>query len=98
MIFGELARSKQNNRKSSFNIYYQFHIEEVVLNAVNEINHGVSIKLSALHPSAFETLKYKYVKAELFESVSALPPVQSQNVEITIDAEEQHQLSISLDL
>ena len=55
-------------------------IEEVgKLNAVNEINHGVSIKLSALHPR-FETLKYKYVKAELFESVSALVILHSHKM------------------
>lgn len=96
-MLGEAARSKQQSQ-NFFNAYYQA-IEEVgKLNAVNEINHGVSIKLSALHPR-FETLKYKYVKAELFESVSALANLaQSQNVEITIDAEEQHRLSISLDL
>ena len=96
-MLGEAARTK-SQAESFYNSYVEA-IERVAnLNREFGINHGVSIKLSALHPR-YETLKYELTKKEILNSILSLVNLAYQNdVEITIDAEEQHRLSISQDL
>ena len=62
-MLGEAARTK-TQAEGFYNSYVEA-IERVAnLNREHEINHGVSIKLSALHPR-YETLKYKLIKKEI---------------------------------
>ena len=62
------------------------------LNAANNKNNGVSIKISALCPS-YEMRKFHDIKSNLLPKLIALTELgMSKNVEITIDAEEQDRL------
>lgn len=61
-------------------------------------NHGVSIKLSALHPRYEQTQRGR-VLTELVERVSVLSKVAKEaNMGINIDAEEADRLELSLDV
>ena len=68
------------------------------LNLANGNNNGVSIKISALCPS-YETRKYDDIKSNLVPRLIALTELgMSNDVEITIDAEEQDRLGVSLEI
>ena len=73
-------------------------IEETGLynQCVNDIPHQISIKLSALHPR-YEASKEKLIKQELLPKIITLcKTAANSNVQITLDAEEQHRLELSL--
>ena len=96
-MLGEAAR----NQKQS-DIYYSAYenaIEEVgKINLIKNTNNGVSIKISALCPS-YEMRKYGDIKLTLIPKLISLTELGiSKDVEITIDAEEQDSLSISLEI
>ena len=96
-MLGEAAR----NQKQS-DIYYSAYenaIEEVgKINLIKNTNNGVSIKISALCPS-YEMRKYEDIKLTLIPKLISLTELGiSKDVEITIDAEEQDRLSISLEI
>ncbi|MEP3224388.1 MAG: bifunctional proline dehydrogenase/L-glutamate gamma-semialdehyde dehydrogenase PutA [Parasphingorhabdus sp.] len=98
-MLGEAARTQADAQK-----YYAAYDE--ALNAVASQassqkpgdNHGISIKLSALHP------RYEYGQAEQVAPsiASLLLPLaikaRKANVQITIDAEEAERLDISMDV
>ena len=68
------------------------------LNLIKNKNNGVSIKISALCPS-YEMRKYDDIKLNLVPKLIALTELgMSKDVEITIDAEEQDRLGISLEI
>ena len=96
-MLGEAAR----NQKQA-DVYYSSYenaIEEVgKINLIKNTNNGVSIKISALCPS-YEMRKYEDIKSNLVPKLISLTELGiSKNVEITIDAEEQDRLSISLEI
>ncbi|MDC1099922.1 bifunctional proline dehydrogenase/L-glutamate gamma-semialdehyde dehydrogenase PutA [Gammaproteobacteria bacterium] len=96
-MLGEAAR----NQKQS-DIYYSAYenaIEEVgKINLIKNTNNGVSIKISALCPS-YEMRKYEDIKLTLIPKLISLTELGiSKDVEITIDAEEQDRLSVSLEI
>jgi RHH-type proline utilization regulon transcriptional repressor/proline dehydrogenase/delta 1-pyrroline-5-carboxylate dehydrogenase len=96
-MLGEAAR----NEKQA-NIYYEAYenaIREVgKINLVKNTKNGVSIKISALCAS-YEMRKYEDIKSQLIPRLIALTELgKANNVEITIDAEEQDRLGISLEI
>ena len=96
-MLGEAARNKKQA-----DIYYSSYenaIEEVgKINLIQNTNNGVSIKISALCPS-YEMRKYEDIKTKLIPKLISLTELgRSKDVEITIDAEEQDRLSISLEI
>ena len=96
-MLGEAAR----NQKQA-DIYYSAYenaIEEVgKINLIKNTNNGVSIKISALCPS-YEMRKHEDIKSKLIPRLISLTELGiSRDVEITIDAEEQDRLSISLEI
>ena len=63
-----------------------------------EVNDGISIKLSALHPR-YEDAQHARVMAELVPRVWGLCELSARaNINLTIDAEEVDRLEISLDV
>jgi len=94
-MLGEAARTpfQANNYFDS----YLNAIDEVgKINLVKNLSHGVSIKISALHPR-YEMIKFDQVNSELVPRLKDLiHHAYSKDVEITIDAEEQDRLSLSL--
>ena len=96
-MLGEAAR----NQKQS-NIYYESYENAILevgkINLVKNKNNGVSIKISALCPS-YEMRKYEDIKLNLVPKLISLTELgMSKDVEITIDAEEQDRLGISLEI
>lgn len=96
-MLGEAARTENQAEK-----YFQSYLEAI--NHVSKINsdtgnkNGVSIKLSALYPR-YETRKIKRVKESLSKKLTALiHEAIDKNIEITLDAEEQDRLSLSLEV
>ena len=96
-MLGEAARTQEQAEK-------YFHSYFDAINSVSDINkdtgnkNGVSIKLSALYPR-YETRKIERVKQHLSKKLTALiHEAMDKNVEITIDAEEQDRLSLSLEI
>ena len=98
--FDMLGEAARNQKQAA--IYYSAYenaIEEVgKLNLIKNTNNGVSIKISALCPS-YEMRKYEDIKLNLIPKLISLTELgMSKNVEITIDAEEQDRLAISLEI
>ena len=96
-MLGEAARNKQQA-----DIYYSSYEDAICsvgdLNRANKTRNGVSIKISALCPS-YEMRKYDDIKTVLIPKLISLTELGiSKDVEITIDAEEQDRLSISLEI
>ena len=96
-MLGEAARTDHQAEK-----YFEAYLEAI--EEVSKINektgnkNGVSIKLSALYPR-YETRKIERVRE--FLSKRLLKLIHSaikKNVEITIDAEEQDRLSLSIEI
>ncbi len=98
-MLGEAARTKDDAKK-----YYDAYCEalKVVARHAKSTNparnHGISIKLSALHP------RYEYAHAAdvVPEIVKLLKPLalksRNANIQLTIDAEEAERLDISMDV
>ena len=96
-MLGEAARNQEQA-----NIYYESYENAIMevgkINLIKNKNNGVSIKISALCPS-YEMRKYEDIKLNLVPKLIALTELgMSKDVEITIDAEEQDRLGISLEI
>ena len=82
--------------RNYFDSYFNAIDEVGKINSDKNLSNGVSIKISALHPR-YEMRKIDAVESELIPKLIELVNyAHSQNVEITIDAEEQDRLSLSL--
>ena len=96
-MLGEAARTEAQ----AINYFdaYKDAIDNVSkINALYKTNNGVSIKISALSPK-YELLNQTHVTKNLKPRFEALiEHAFHKNVEVTIDAEEQDRLSVSLDL
>ena len=94
-MLGEAARTPQ--QADDYFESYKSAIDEVgKINTAKNLSNGVSIKISALHPR-YEMRKINQIESELLPKLKALVNyAQSKDVEITIDAEEQDRLSLSL--
>jgi RHH-type proline utilization regulon transcriptional repressor/proline dehydrogenase/delta 1-pyrroline-5-carboxylate dehydrogenase len=96
-MLGEAARNKKQ-AKTYYESYENAILEVGKINLVKNKNNGVSIKISALCPS-YEMRKYEDIKLNLVPKLIALTELgMSKDVEITIDAEEQDRLGISLEI
>ena len=96
-MLGEAARN-QKQAKTYYESYENAIMEVGKINLVKNKNNGVSIKISALCPS-YEMRKYEDIKLNLVPRLIALTELgMSKDVEITIDAEEQDRLGISLEI
>jgi RHH-type proline utilization regulon transcriptional repressor/proline dehydrogenase/delta 1-pyrroline-5-carboxylate dehydrogenase len=94
-MLGEAARTF-DQAESYFNSYLNAISEVGKINKEKNLVNGVSIKISALHPR-YEMRKISELESNLLPKLSELINyAYSENVEITIDAEEQDKLSISL--
>ena len=96
-MLGEAARNAEQA-----DTYYQSYknaIDEVgKINLTKNTINGVSIKISALSPR-YEMKKLKDIKSDLLPKLIELTEyAKSKDVEITIDAEEQDRLAISLEI
>jgi len=95
-MLGEAARTQSD-------VDFFFNCYEDAIRRVGEKNaqlassfHEISIKLSAIHPR-YEALKEKRVMRELYERVFELAQqAAKQEIALTIDAEEQDRLELSL--
>ena len=94
-MLGEAARTPQ--QADDYFESYKSAIDEVgKINTARNLSNGVSIKISALHPR-YEMRKINQIESELLPKLKELINyAQSKDVEITIDAEEQDRLSLSL--
>ena len=94
-MLGEAARTPQ--QADDYFESYKSAIDEVgKINTARNLSNGVSIKISALHPR-YEMRKINQIESELLPKLKELVTyAQSKDVEITIDAEEQDRLSLSL--
>ena len=94
-MLGEAARTP-SQADNYFDSYLNAIDEVGKINLVKNLSHGVSIKISALHPR-YEMKKFDQVNLELIPRLKDLiNHAYSKDVEITIDAEEQDRLSLSL--
>ena len=96
-MLGEAARNAEQA-----NTYYQSYknaIDEVgKINLTKNTVNGVSIKISALSPR-YEMKKLNDIKTDLLPKLIELTEyAKSKDVEITIDAEEQARLDVSLEI
>ena len=96
-MLGEAARNEEQSVK-----YFESYMESIQLiselNIGEDLNNGISIKLSALY-SKYDTLHRKNVNKFLLSRLKELViEAARKNVAVTIDAEEQDRLSLSLDL
>jgi len=94
-MLGEAARTPQ--QADDYFESYKSAIDEVgKINTARNLSNGVSVKISALHPR-YEMRKINQIESELLPKLKELVNyAQSKDVEITIDAEEQDRLSLSL--
>ena len=99
-MLGEGARTEADALK--YLASYQNAIESIAacarINWATELNDGISIKLSALHPR-YEDAQRSRVMTELVPRVWALCELAAKaNINLTIDAEEVDRLELSLDV
>ena len=99
-MLGEGARTEADAQK--YLASYKNAIESIAFCAridwSTELNDGISIKLSALHPR-YEDAQRSRVMAELVPRVWALCELAAKaNINLTIDAEEVDRLELSLDV
>jgi RHH-type proline utilization regulon transcriptional repressor/proline dehydrogenase/delta 1-pyrroline-5-carboxylate dehydrogenase len=99
-MLGEGARTAADALK--YLASYKNAIESIAASAridcATELNDGISIKLSALHPR-YEDAQRSRVMAELVPRVWALCELAAKaNINLTIDAEEVDRLDLSLDV
>ncbi len=94
-MLGEAARNS-SQAQNYFHAYEEAIIAIGALNENSSCKHGISIKLSALEPNYF-THKESIVIARMLPKIIELCKLAaSLKVEITIDAEEQDRLSLSI--
>ena len=94
-MLGEAARNS-SQAQNYFHAYEEAIIAIGALNEKSSCKHGISIKLSALEPNYF-THKESIVIARMLPKIIELCKLAaSLKVEITIDAEEQDRLSLSI--
>ena len=94
-MLGEAARTDAQ-AKNYFESYLNAIDEVGKINLTKNLSNGVSIKISALHPR-YEMKKFNEVESELIPRlIELINHAHSKGVEITIDAEEQDRLSLSL--
>ena len=99
-MLGEGARTEADAQK--YLASYKNAIESIAVSGridwFTELNDGISIKLSALHPR-YEDAQRSRVMAELVPRVWALCELAAKaNINLTIDAEEVDRLELSLDV
>ena len=92
-----MKQQELHNKADDYFESYKSAIDEVgKINTARNLSNGVSIKISALHPR-YEMRKINQIESELLPKLKELVNyAQSKDVEITIDAEEQDRLSLSL--
>ena len=98
-MLGESAQNAQDAKKY-YNAYFDAIKHLTTPANTNDIllNHGISIKLSALHPR-YELAKTKRVQTELYSRLLNLVKLaKSANIGVNIDAEEADKLELSLAL
>jgi len=96
-MLGEASRNEDQSLKY-FNSYKESIRLISEINHDQNLNHGISIKLSALY-SKYDSLHTENVYEILFPRLKDLVlEAASKNVAVTIDAEEQDRLSLSLSL
>ena len=99
-MLGEGARTEKDAQS-----YLESYINAVksianhaIKTSATEVNDGISIKLSALHPR-YEDAQHARVLAELVPRVWGLCDLAAKaNINLTIDAEEVDRLELSLDV
>ena len=98
-MLGEAARTDSDARK--YYAAYTDALDAVAQHANSEDprqNHGISIKLSALHPR-YEYAQASHVVPKITKLLLRLAiKAREANVQITIDAEEAERLDISMDV
>ncbi|QTD56034.1 bifunctional proline dehydrogenase/L-glutamate gamma-semialdehyde dehydrogenase PutA [Parasphingorhabdus cellanae] len=98
-MLGEAARTMSDAEK--YYAAYTQALDKVAQNAQSHdprFNHGISIKLSALHPR-YEYAQAKHVVPQIARKLLTLAiKAKKANVQITIDAEETERLDISMDV
>ena len=96
-MLGEASRNEEQSIQ-----YFESYMESIqlisALNLEAGLNNGISIKLSALY-SKYDILHSNNVNKFLLSRLKELVvEAARKNVPVTIDAEEQDRLSLSLDL
>ena len=96
-MLGEASRNEEQSIQ-----YYESYMESIHLiskiNLAEGLNNGISIKLSALY-SKYDALHARNVNQFLLPRLKELiVDAAKKDVAVTIDAEEQDRLSLSLDL
>lgn len=98
-MLGEAARTSKDAKR--YFLSYSDAISKIAKyanSAEPHKNHGISIKLSALHPR-YETTNKERVLKELVPRVAALAQTaKAANIPLAIDAEEADRLDLSLDV
>ena len=96
-MLGEASRN-QSQSDSYFESYLEAIHSIAHINSAHNLSNGISIKLSALY-SKYDALHSREVKAFLLPKVRDLIlEATAKDVPVTIDAEEQDRLSLSLSL
>ena len=94
-MLGEAARTPKK-AEEYFGAYLNAIEKVKKINLSKNLSNGVSIKISALHPR-YEMRKVDEIESKLLPKIKELINyAHSKDVEITIDAEEQDRLSLSL--
>ena len=96
-MLGEASRNQSQSDK-----YFESYLDAInaisKINKLKNLNNGISIKLSALY-SKYDALHSREVKKFLLSRTSDLiQEAVNNDVSITIDAEEQDRLSLSLEI
>lgn len=98
-MLGEAARTEADAAK--YHAAYTEALDKVARHAQSDDprqNHGISIKLSALHPR-YEYAQAAHVVPQLADMLLKLAiKARAANVQMTIDAEEAERLDISMDV
>ncbi|MCF6322671.1 MAG: proline dehydrogenase family protein, partial [Rhizobiaceae bacterium] len=98
-MLGEAARTGADAKR--YFLTYSNAISQIAKHANKanaHDNHGLSVKLSALHPR-YETINKARIMSELVPKVAALArQAKAANIALAIDAEEADRLDISLDI
>ncbi len=94
-MLGEAARTIEQ-AENYFNSYKNAIDEVSKINKIKNLSNGISIKISALHPR-YEMRKVNEVDSELVPKLlDLIKYAYSKDVDVTIDAEEQDRLSLSI--
>ena len=99
-MLGEGARTDLDAQAYLTSYTHAIHsiADSARIDCATELNDGISIKLSALHPR-FEHTQHARVMAELVPRVWGLCELAARaNINLTIDAEEVERLELSLDV